>query len=49
MKGDLTDLDEHHACPICTEEFNLNEVFITLPCSHIFHSECLTTWLKMVR
>lgn len=32
-------------CPICQETLVLNEELTTLPCSHVYHSECVDTWL----
>jgi len=34
-------------CPVCKDEFALNEEFLTLPCSHIFHPDCILPWLEM--
>lgn len=33
-------------CAICTDQFELEEVALKLPCGHIFHSPCIVTWLK---
>ena len=33
-------------CSICLEIFKNNESVISLPCNHIFHHECIQTWLK---
>ena len=35
------------SCPICKEEYSLKEHVKRLPCKHIFHSNCVNTWLKM--
>ena len=32
------------SCPICTKDFNND--FVALPCSHIFHSECILKWFE---
>lgn len=32
-------------CPICQENLVLDEELTTLPCSHVYHSECVDTWL----
>ena len=39
----LDDLQSNEICPICQEELNENTV-VSL-CDHLFHKECLTTWL----
>ena len=36
-------------CAICMEEFKENESAKRLPCSHHFHEECISRWLRMVR
>jgi hypothetical protein len=33
-------------CCICLEEISLGEKSILLPCGHMFHSNCIVTWLK---
>lgn len=42
--------DSIHAtmnCSICQDNFNMNETIKQLPCNHLFHSECIVTWLQM--
>lgn len=34
------------SCPICTEEFEMNEPAKKLPCDHLFHIDCILPWLK---
>ncbi|KAK4854791.1 hypothetical protein QYF36_001311 [Acer negundo] len=42
-KGSLTG----EQCVICLEEFSLSEgEIILMPCSHIYHRNCITKWLK---
>ena len=33
-------------CCICLDEIALGEKTILLPCGHMFHSDCIVTWLK---
>ena len=34
------------ACSICKTDFEETEKIIETPCKHVFHSECITIWLK---
>ena len=43
-KNDLDNLINE--CSICLEAFKLNEIVITLPCSHTYHKKCMEPWLK---
>ncbi|CAF0890677.1 unnamed protein product [Rotaria sp. Silwood1] len=33
-------------CPICLTEFNDQEIINKLHCTHLFHLECISTWLS---
>ena len=33
-------------CSICLDNLEINQQISKLPCTHIFHSECITTYLK---
>ena len=33
-------------CCICLDEINIGAKTILLPCGHMFHSDCIITWLK---
>ena len=33
-------------CTICIENFNENEKIIKLNCDHLFHKQCIQTWIK---
>lgn len=34
------------SCMVCLEDIGTGSVVSTLPCSHIFHSFCISKWLK---
>ena len=34
-------------CPICLTEFNDQEIINKLNCTHLFHLECISTWLNV--
>ncbi|KAI9170010.1 hypothetical protein LWI28_021019 [Acer negundo] len=33
-------------CSICLEELWLESYGLAMPCSHVFHAECIVKWLK---
>jgi hypothetical protein len=35
------------SCPICSEDFILGGPALRIPCSHIFHKDCVLPWLEM--
>lgn len=37
---------EEEKCPICLSEFESDERVRSLPCSHLFHIECIDRWLN---
>jgi E3 ubiquitin-protein ligase RNF115/126 len=34
-------------CPVCQESFKDEDEVTCMPCNHLYHEECLVTWLKM--
>jgi len=36
------------ACPVCQEDYSVNEEVIRLPCSHYYHLACILPWLAKV-
>lgn len=41
-----TDCSECDECAFCLEQYQANEDLIRLDCSHHFHEECMSTWLR---
>ena len=37
---------ENNKCLMCNEEFNIGQSVTTLPCSHVFHFNCIKSTLK---
>ncbi|NP_001155404.1 RING finger protein 181-like [Acyrthosiphon pisum] len=33
-------------CRICLSQYQLNDKALNMPCNHIFHENCLKTWLE---
>ena len=33
-------------CSVCMSELNIDENVCELPCQHIFHNNCIQTWLQ---
>lgn len=46
-EGEGGDMEEGDKCAICLGEYEEGEEVKTLPCFHIFHSECVDRWLKV--
>ena len=43
-------LDRNGDCVVCQEKFALGERVRELPsCKHLFHTDCIFPWLKLVR
>ncbi|CAA3032735.1 probable E3 ubiquitin- ligase RHY1A [Olea europaea subsp. europaea] len=42
-KKDGTELE---SCTICLEDISMGSVVSTLPCRHVFHGDCISSWLK---
>ena len=42
----LKDFGFENSCPVCKDEFVVNEECLLMPCEHHFHKDCLIPWLK---
>lgn len=38
--------NDNSKCTVCTEEFVKGEEVTRMPCNHVFHSNCIVSWLK---
>lgn len=45
-RANLGSSDPRYDCAICREVFVVGDTLKRLPCSHEFHTACVTTWLK---
>ncbi|KAN0055331.1 hypothetical protein ACTA71_008442 [Dictyostelium dimigraforme] len=46
VKFDTELLKQFSTCMICLSDFDLGESITKLPCSHIFHINCISNWLS---
>lgn len=42
----LDDSEEESRCTVCLEELSVGSKMKRMPCSHVFHQECITQWLQ---
>jgi len=42
----LKEFGFENSCPVCKEDFIINEDCLLMPCAHHFHKDCLVPWLK---
>ena len=40
------DVESQVRCTICCTDYNEGDMVNKLPCNHLYHIECVTTWLK---
>ncbi|KAJ3324270.1 hypothetical protein HDV06_000309 [Boothiomyces sp. JEL0866] len=43
----FSDNEEHKECPVCQDDYQIDEELVRLPCKHIFHPNCIINWLKL--
>ncbi|KAJ6239600.1 e3 ubiquitin-protein ligase ring1-like [Anaeramoeba flamelloides] len=46
FSADQEFVDKKETCPICFDDYQLEDKVIKLTCNHQFHENCCTTWLK---
>lgn len=34
-------------CAVCTDNFEVSQEVVALPCAHSYHTDCILPWLKM--
>jgi hypothetical protein len=37
---------EQPSCPICSEDYTVTESVLRLPCTHVYHQNCVMPWLE---
>ncbi|KAK6918349.1 Zinc finger, RING-type [Dillenia turbinata] len=45
-KSNITAMDEEDVCPICLEEYDLENPEIVTKCEHHFHLSCILEWME---
>lgn len=45
-KMDVNQLKKFEQCPICLENFKLEEKVMLLPCNHLYHECCVKLWFE---
>ena len=46
-KSDSSSILLAEKCPICLTEFTDQEIINKLHCAHLFHLQCISTWLSV--
>jgi hypothetical protein len=42
--GATKNIDEEPTCSICLCEYEKGDKLVSLPCKHVFHADCITSW-----
>lgn len=43
-EGAKTVIDEEPTCSVCLCEYEKEDKLVSLPCNHVFHDDCITSW-----
>ncbi|KNA05021.1 hypothetical protein SOVF_194290 [Spinacia oleracea] len=47
VTADTLRMSSDSACPICKQDFLLNQEIQKLECNHFYHSHCIMSWLQI--
>lgn len=39
---------DSECCGVCLDEFTTGEYAAEMPCSHVFHRQCIEAWLRLI-
>lgn len=42
----IKNLSSESTCSVCKDEYEIDQSLLQLPCSHLFHDDCILPWLK---
>ncbi len=45
-KEEIRKMSSEHLCSVCKDDYESGQNLIQLPCSHLFHDDCILPWLK---
>lgn len=45
-RDEINKMSGEAGCSVCKEDYESDQTAIKLPCSHLFHDECILPWLK---
>ena len=46
INNELLNNNEIKICPICLDNYKIEDKILYLPCFHFYHSKCIKKWLK---